>query len=403
MKILDIVKIIPKKNPRTGSDIVLTVNKEKIKIVWINRGKNGKILNLQNQPKPITIPRFLVLSEEFGEVLGMYYGDGTKNDTSCVEFANSAPELLLMWIKFLENYKIPKKEMKFIVKVAENAKLKYNISEDEIRDYWRNILCIPKKKEIKVVWVKTPGKPSEYIQRYGTVAIRYSNATFSFFFNLLIQNLNNFIIKSREFLIGFLRGVVAAEGNVNLRANGSLSLIRIAGNKKERNFISSLFIRYLKIRTKDDDSSNQIYISSLKNLRKVKKLKLVELNLRKKQQFEMGYERLIQNIKNKKHDSNCVLKNRKSLQLLYLLSKNSLTKKQLVKYLKISDKYVRNLLNGYTRKGYKYNGLKKLGLIKSVKINGREKLWKITPKGQEFLMQSILEFGQPYVNLELRN
>jgi hypothetical protein len=402
MEKIDIIKLLPKKNPRINSDIVFSINRNKVKLWWINKNKKGKILNPQNQPKPIKVPRFINLSEHFGEIMGLYFGDGTKNDSSCVEFSNSRPELLLMWIDFLKKFKINKSNLKYKVRISRNAELKYFITEDEIRNYWRDVLKLPKKSEIKIAWVDTPGKPSEYLQQYGSMTLRYFNTVFAFFVNLLIQNVDYFIKKSKKFLIGFLRGKIATDGNVNFKTNGSLNLVRIAGDSEERKFVSYLFWKYFRIKTKDERRSNQIYFSSLRNFKKIKKLRLFDLNSIKKKQFEKGYKTLIENIKNLKPNKNVMLKNRKSMELLFLLSKTPLTNKQLKKLLKISDRQIRRILNGYTRKSFRYNGLRNLGLVRSIE-NGRQKLWIITKKGKDFLIEWMLEYSMPYISLELES
>lgn len=364
----------------------LLINKKNITISWTNKNKKGRILNPQNQPLPLTVSRYIELNENFGEMLGLYFGDGTKKYSRCIELCNSCPELIKLWLNHLLYFGIKIENLSFGVKVSENVKLKYKITEEEIKEYWRRSLNIPIEMKISIGWVKTKGRPSTYLQKYGTCIIRYFNITFSVFYNSLIKNIPQFLEISEQFRIGFIRGVIASDGNINIKKNSSLNMVRIAGDKKQRQFISAILLKFLNIQSKED-KNNQIYFSNVKNLRKIKELNLHILHPAKKRKFEKGYRQLLFNI-NKKYNENSVLKNETAIQILKELKKSPLRTQDIIQRFGVSQEWIRDLLNGYRHgRKYRYNGLKELGLVSSKRnLNRRcEKIWRITKKGKKFL------------------
>lgn len=384
---VEIINFLPKNHPKTKAKMIYKFHDDKIIISCVHRGKNNrwkdKILNPQNQPESLTIPSYLKLNEKFGEVIGLYYGDGTKNNMRSIEFSNFCVELIKMWLEFLYTFDISYNDLEYRIKISENSRSKYNVTYPEIIGYWRKqLLQIPKDNIIKINWVKSQGKASDYLRKYGTFVVRYNDSMFSLFFNTLMKNIPTFI-KTNSFRKGFVRGLIAAEGNINIRKNESLSLLRIAGSVKERKFISKLLNVYFKIKSSDDNHSNQIYIGNIKQFRKLKKFNFHALHPEKQKRFESGYEILLKNLK-RNHDDNAFLNNKLAIEMLVGLSQKSLCYKSILKSFNISREYLRDMINGYKKDKYRYNGLIKLGLVKKVK-QGKEFRLFITERGRLFL------------------
>ncbi len=356
-----------------GSNVVLSCKHEK--------------LPPQNQPKTLLIPRFMELDEKLGECIGLYYGDGTKNRNH-LEFCNSSIELANIWLNHLKFFGITANKLHFSVKLSENSIIKYNVGDSAVIDFWKRLTGT---YPCKIFTVKNYGhRISNYVQKFGSIRMCYNDAMLSIFYNALIDNVPKLISMSRPFLVGFVRGVIAAEGNVNLRGNGSLSLLRIAGTPEERIFFSKILHRHFGIESLED-SSNQIYIKGYNYLTIVKKFNLHALHPFKCKSFEAGYAILKSNI-NKKSDKNVVLKNKIAIRLLGLFEGDEeLGCSDIIRCLGVSNDYVRIILNGHSRrvgsKAYKYHGLVKLGFIRKSK-KGRRNVCKITVRGKKFLLDS---------------
>jgi len=380
---LDLINIMPKIHPKANSKIDKKINKNTITIKCLHKNYKGRILNPQNQPKSIIIPRFIYIDEKLGEILGLYYGDGTKNSPS-VELANSSSRLMNMWISHLTSININPIKLHYSIRLSKNVIKKFNIEKIEVIEYWRKNLNIPEEKEIKINWINSKGKPSTYLEVYGTMYTRYHNSLFSLFYNSLINNIKNFIKLNKLFRIGFIRGLIAAEGNINIRKIGSLSLVRIAGSPDKRKFISNILWKYFEINAIDDKKSNQICIGNIKNLRKIKNLDLHILHPCKREQFEKSYKILLDNL-NKKHDHNAMLNNKNFISVLRIIAKQPLNYSEIVKSSEVSQKRIDHFLSGYRHgKKYTYNGAIQMGLIRKIK-EGRFVIYDLTEKGMQYL------------------
>jgi DNA-binding MarR family transcriptional regulator len=377
--------------------VIIRCKKKNLTFYWINK-KNGKPLGKNNQPKPIKLPRYIKIDEKAGEIIGLYYGEGTKNE-NYVEFVNSSVELIKLWIKSLKIFGIKKSDLSFTIKISGNVKKKYNLSEEEIKEFWRNAIRIPSNKKIKIQWVKARGKPSSYLKKYGSLTVRFFNVLFSYFYNLLLKNATQLVFKSFEFATGFLRGIIAAEGNINFESKSkSLSLIRIAGSRDERKFFGKLLFNLLKINTKED-KNNQIYFTGFKNFQKIKKLELFRLDPLKNKLFEIGYNCILRNI-NRQKDPNVVLKNEIGLRILKLLENSEKSTKEIITMLGLSRDNLKRYLKGYRIGNFKYRGLFDLGLVSYRRNPERrcEKIWKITKAGKTFLRNLKKKLNQPLLS-----
>ncbi len=383
---VDIINLLPKHHPITNAEIVYRIDGEKVAITCTQKGKTGvwknKVLNPQNQPKQIIVPRFIELNTGFGELIGLYYGDGTKN-ANCIEFTNFCPELLEVLIRYLSDLSIYYESLEHRIKISSNVKVKYNISELEIIEYWRNRLKIPIQCQIKVNWVNSQCKASNYLRKYGSFVIRYHNSMFALFFNTLVKNIDYFA-KSESFRLGFLRGLIAAEGNINIRKNGSLSLLRIAGSRDKRSFISNFINTNFHLKVSDDPNSNQIYIGHRDQFKLIKTLDLYSLHPEKRDQFDRGYQNLLTRLEKLKHKNNALMKNKNAIKLLCILYYRPLYYKEILNSLKITCEWLKMLINGYKSGIYQYKGLQELGVVKKTK-NGREFILYITDNGKLFL------------------
>ncbi len=377
-----VASFMPKYHPTTGANISMNA-------IGPNLIVSCKHENLppQNQPKDLIITSSIDLDEKFGECVGLYYGDGTKHRIN-LEFCNSSFELASMWLTHLKSFGINPNKLHFSIKLSENSRVKYRIGNSDILSFWSGLTG---KYTCKISIVKNNGhKISNYVQKFGSIRICYNDAMLSIFYNALIDNVPNFIKSNKPFLRGFLRGIIAAEGNINLRKNGSLSLLRIAGTQDERKFFSHILLRYFGIRSLED-TSNQIYVKGYVYLSIFKQFDLHVLHPSKRDKFEAGLELLEKN-RIRTSDENSVLKNTIAIKLLVMLHGwHEIGYLELAKQLKVSAYYIRTILRGHTRRSggrvYKYNGLVKLNLVRE-NGRGRHNLCKITSKGNKLLAGS---------------
>ncbi|MCX6820953.1 MAG: hypothetical protein NT016_03315 [Candidatus Aenigmarchaeota archaeon] len=383
--ILDTSEIIDRYKPDDSPNFDINFHGDKVSISWENRDKKGRPLNKQNQPRKVFLEKAICFNEKLGEELGLYFGDGTKNDISCVEFSNFSPELILRFIAHMSEFGVKSEDLHFGIKLSKNSKIKYGLGDEEIKSRWRNALKLRTDKNINISWLNTPGEPSSYLQKYGTCSVRYFNSPFGLFYNSLINSIPDYVETNPGFRTGFIRGVIAADGNINTRKNGSLSLVRIAGSKDERKYLMYFLKKFFGIISKED-KNNQIYFGGIEKVKKIKNFQLHMLHPDKRESFERGYGILLNNL-SRKPDEYAVLKNKAGMRIMDFLENAPTKTKHLIENMGVSRDYVKMIMNGYRSARCRYKGLVELGMVSVVTNPARrcEKIWTLTEKGKAYL------------------
>ena len=197
----------------TYEPLVIEKENKSLRIYYINRYQNNKIKSAKFQPKEANIPELFYFSTKIVELMGLYQGDGQKSTNSksyqAVRFSNSIPALIKDCIKFLKLCNVNIKELKLYLRVRFKDKKLH--SEEEIINYWSNALNFPKENIYKIQWV--PAKTNKFY-KFGTATVIYGNSSFRLFFDALFNYTKQESIKKEEYAISFLRGLIAADGNV---------------------------------------------------------------------------------------------------------------------------------------------------------------------------------------------
>lgn len=143
--------------------------------IYIKHNPNG-------DPFRFILPKNVDEAVLFGMGLGLYWGEGTKANKTCVRLGNSDAALLNVFIDFLiKFFHIKKKDLRFHLHVFTDIDL------NEAYGYWIKKLKIKKEQFYKPIITKT-GKLGTYRKKskYGVVTVYYSNKKLR---DLLIGNL----------------------------------------------------------------------------------------------------------------------------------------------------------------------------------------------------------------------
>ncbi|MFA5760137.1 MAG: helix-turn-helix transcriptional regulator, partial [Clostridia bacterium] len=120
------------------------------------KGANkNKILGIERRRKYQEIGRIKAKTEEILFVQGcmLYWGEGAKGRK--IDFTNTDPLMIVLFVKFLKKYFNVKNEK---IKIFINCYLNNNLTLEEIKNYWLNLLkldnrslgkCYTKKGEIQ--------------------------------------------------------------------------------------------------------------------------------------------------------------------------------------------------------------------------------------------------------------
>lgn len=311
--------------------------------------------NFRKNPTPIILKKEIEVSEDLGILLGFWAGDGSKD-----KFVLTNNNL---WV-ILKLYKIINKNLALNeINLRINIPINFKDSEFEILSEAKKIF--PNIKKIKVSpYHKKRSNPIYHLVNYKTMTIKF----IKILYNYLLFNIN----KNHKYWGGYLKGIIAAEGHMDLRKKyNTLSRISIAQmNESIRNTICGI----LKERNINFSKNNKyITIFGKKNFEIINKKKIYDFHSKKKEQFITGFNNIKQDqysveeaellilneLKTPKRVS-VVAKNikrgRQNIREHLLLKDNSFLKRKLIE--KVGKKRTRGLFYGdlwkLTEEGFKY-------------------------------------------------
>lgn len=215
--------------------IIEKLDENKIKVYYINKGRG-------NSPKSFILPKSLTIDEEFIEGISMYIGDGKlSSDLHHLEFTSIDSDMIEFMLYFFKS-KFDLKRHMFM-----HRKYAFQIGGKIFRVLFQRIIEEVYASDI-------------YLD-----------------------------IKLRK---AFLRGLFAAEGNIAINNQKNYVVcIRFCLNYYEDKIVDLVSkildlegITY-KIRKKQEDKSMVVTITNWKNYSKLWKMRLFDLNQRKKQKF----------------------------------------------------------------------------------------------------------------------
>lgn len=139
-------------------------------IVCRKRNETNK-LQFLNSPLSFSEKKVLNETEKLLKIAGLmlYWGEGAKKNTHSIDFANSDPEMILVFLKFLRSiYQVD--ESKFRVYLYSYNSLPTN----KLIDYWSNITHIPITQFTKP-YIREKSELKHDKMQNGLIHIRYSD------------------------------------------------------------------------------------------------------------------------------------------------------------------------------------------------------------------------------------
>jgi len=152
--------------------------------------KRNETNNLQFLRSPLSFCPKIKLSndEKLLKIAGLmlYWGEGAKKNTHSVDFANSDPNMILVFLKFLRDiYGV--NEARFRIYLYSYNSLPTN----ELLDYWSQLTKIPTSQFTKP-YIRAKSELKHDKMQHGLIHIRYSDIRlFRLIMNEIKQFLNN--------------------------------------------------------------------------------------------------------------------------------------------------------------------------------------------------------------------
>lgn len=353
-RFVDIVKILPETLPSGKRILWKELNKDLIEVSVDKHSARG------GNAKTIIIKKLVPVCELLFEGLGLRFGDGIKwqGGLKVFGFSNTEIQLHKHFLKFSDEC-LGLKPFNFNARVSIPPKLKEQILEIEMNI--SNKLKIP----LENFW------KTQVLERRNLsfVDVKINSTLLGVSVNLLFEKLRSILFQNQKFIASFLRGIIASDGNINVRKCGRLGEIMIAAKEKnERDFIRDL-LKQLCIhpnKDKETEGDEGVLVHGLSNFNIFDNWKLTKLHPQKHNSFLIGLGGFKVEQFRKGHGKLIILEG---------ISKNLKTSSKLSKLINRTDFMTRVHLRH----------LHKMRFIKKEKVIGRKIIWKITKAGQMLL------------------
>jgi len=268
MEEIDVLDLMPKRTER-GREIIVEMESERL-ILYVPRSRKwggGK------ESKRIVLKRFLSLDDLFFEGLGLWVGEGGKSKG--LYFGNTCPEILSRFLDFSrEKLGIDRAEFKVTLNTP--------LFDNNTTKKWSRMLKISIKNFTALCI--DPRINLEYAQLYinSIILAKIMKELFNAFKPIILAN--------EKFASAFLRGLFAAEGQVELKKSGVLFYISFSSIDENLITLIKKCFEFLKIHSgKYMPQSRKFPIYGYRNLKRFKDLGIHTLHPEKRVRFEQGF------------------------------------------------------------------------------------------------------------------
>ncbi|MBI5872416.1 hypothetical protein HZB88_05045, partial [archaeon] len=261
---IDVAEICPKEWH------IEQIDTELVKISYIFKGRG-------NQPKPIIMPKFIVIDEQLLASVGMYLGDGKlSRDNYHLEYTSKDKELSSFMLNFFKT--------RFLIK-------NYSFN------YYYNDYSEASFKE----WLIALGVNGEQVNKHQSdrhghdcVSFQIGSKIFNHIFRQIILNiLSSNFSKSYKLRRAFLSGLFAAEGSINYHhIERYIVYVGFHLSYVKEQDLAKLVMKLLQIEDinadlKQRSNRGEVYIriTSWQNYWKCYKIEMFNLCKRKKEHF----------------------------------------------------------------------------------------------------------------------
>lgn len=265
--LLDVMQIVPTQTAG-GREINMLATPEKVTLQIPPSHKWGG----GRKSKKITINRFMLLDDLFLEGLGLWVGEGGKNKG--LYFGNTSPELLLRFLRFIEEKVGLNREM---FKVTVNSPQ----HKADLKARWSGILQIPDENFTHVCLDARINH--EYAQVY------LNSIILAELMKNMREKLGQMILSTKEYAVPFLRGMFAAEGQVALRKPSSFHVTFSSTDLELVSFLKQCLDLVDISSGKYMQNGRKFPIYGYKNLGRFRELDIHTLHPEKREKFERGF------------------------------------------------------------------------------------------------------------------
>jgi hypothetical protein len=235
------------------------------------------------------IPKEIALSRSTFEVLGLLQGEMSKTSRGPITFCNCRPEVInhvLRW--FSEEFKLRLSNWHWYIKLniqEPHEELKEVLTQNLI-EYWMSNVGLSYHMRFPKTVSFIKNTKNQITKNDGTLIIERRAPIF-------VQTLQKFVNdmtftmpnRSREEIIAFMRGIIAAEACINYRLSSGHRRVFITATNDDERAIFSRCLNKLGVETTVCKPIKDIVISRIENIYRLHELDLMSLNQEKHKVF----------------------------------------------------------------------------------------------------------------------
>jgi len=224
------------------------------------------------------VPRYINPDKELFRLLGLIQGDGTKTHDRRLEFSNSDPNLINLFIDYLgKNFNVSKS--KWGARIVYTNKIRDSTLEKTLINHWTNKTEIPKENFVKTKWYE--GTPDA---KRGSLQLYLCNSIYR---ELFIGLLDTLPVIEMPYARWFMQGVFASDGCPILR-KGKLHEVDIRTENLTEGRLYSCALGKEGIMARTCDEGKIIRISGKENFNKIITNELFILHKERLEKFMNG-------------------------------------------------------------------------------------------------------------------
>ncbi len=226
----------------------------------------------------ILVPSKIKKDNAFFEGLGLQQGDGTQSLSDVhITFTNGCEDLVIHQIDWFKKLGISTWVLRFYPEIP----------NDKLSDFYqiKNKLISIGIKQLQF----RKGKSKLSNTKNVLIQLVFHNKLFKLAYLYLLYNSRDIILKNKDWITSYLKGILASEGSVKVRKDSRLlSAIKIsASSENTRNFYKNCLRSIGIIPSKDEltKGSEAVMITKLENYKKILEMDLLSLHPKKQERF----------------------------------------------------------------------------------------------------------------------
>lgn len=230
----------------------------------------------------INFPRKIAMNKKLIKGLGLYVGEGQRKSNK-VALSNTEPRILNFFIKWLNGiFDVDMSNIRGYLYIP-----KEDVDKEKVKKKWNKKIKL-RKNQLKSIYYYENSKKECCLLVYGNKIIHD-------IINSLIPIIKKVVKEKKKFIIPYLQGLFAAEGDVRIKGENIHHIELGMKNREEITFISDLLKRLnIDASIKNNKGCFTLTVNRKVNIKKLVNVNIFELHPERKRLLEKALDNFVQ-------------------------------------------------------------------------------------------------------------